>query len=163
MPKAIFPGSFDPPTYGHLDIIARSSKLFSEIHVVIATNSEKKYLFSQDERFAFLTDLVSSYENVYVHVWDSLVVNFAKKIDAQVLLRGIRNFTDFSYEFDLSILNRQLNASVETVFIPTDPKYFVLKSSAIKELARFDANISAMVPPLIEKALKEKLANAANN
>ncbi|MGL4985591.1 MAG: pantetheine-phosphate adenylyltransferase [Treponemataceae bacterium] len=157
MPKAIFPGSFDPPTYGHLDIITRTSKLFSEIHVVIATNSEKTYLFSKDERLSFMQNLVKDYENVYVHVWESLIVDFAKKIGSSVLLRGIRNFTDFSYEFDLSILNRQLNANIETVFVPTDPKYFVLKSSSIKDLARFDANISAMVPPAIEKALKSKL------
>ena len=156
MSIAVFPGSFDPPTNGHLNIIQRASSMFDYIDVVIAVNSEKKYLFSQEERFEMLQELVKPYKNVSVHICEELIVNYAKKTGAKVLLRGIRNLIDFSYEFDLSLMNHNLNNEIETLFIPTDQKYLLLKSSSIKELARFGGNISEMVPPFIEKALKQK-------
>ncbi|MBQ5632248.1 MAG: pantetheine-phosphate adenylyltransferase, partial [Treponema sp.] len=150
MSIAVFPGSFDPPTNGHLNIIQRASTMFDSIDVVIAVNSEKKYLFSQEERFSMLKELVKPYKNVTVHIWEGLIVNYAKKTGAKILLRGIRNTIDFSYEFELSLMNHNLNNEIETLFIPTDQKYLLLKSSSIKELARFGGNISEMVPPFVE-------------
>lgn len=156
MSIAVFPGSFDPPTNGHLNIIQRASTMFDSIDVVIAVNSEKKYLFSQEERFSMLKELVKPYKNVTVHIWEGLIVNYAKKTGAKILLRGIRNTIDFSYEFELSLMNHNLNNEIETLFIPTDQKYLLLKSSSIKELARFGGNISEMVPPFVENALRKK-------
>lgn len=156
MSIAVFPGSFDPPTNGHLNIIQRASTMFDSIDVVIAVNSEKKYLFSQEERFSMLKELVKPYKNVTVHTWEGLIVNYAKKTGAKILLRGIRNTIDFSYEFELSLMNHNLNNEIETLFIPTDQKYLLLKSSSIKELARFGGNISEMVPPFVEDALRKK-------
>lgn len=156
MSIAVFPGSFDPPTNGHLNIIQRASTMFDSIDVVIAVNSEKKYLFSQEERFSMLKELVKPYKNVSVHIWEGLIVNYAKKTGARILLRGIRNTIDFSYEFELSLMNHNLNNEIETLFIPTDQKYLLLKSSSIKELARFGGNISEMVPPFVEDALRKK-------
>jgi len=158
MAIAIFAGSFDPPTYGHLNIIDRARHIFDEIDVVIAVNPEKKCLFSDKERLEVLTSLVSEWKNVSVHTWSGLIVDYAKKRGAKVMLRGIRNMRDFSYEFDLALMNRTLNNSIETFFISTDPKYFIVKSSAIKDLAAFGADVSEMVPPVIASMLKEKFS-----
>lgn len=156
MIKAVFAGSFDPPTFGHLNIIERARKIFSEIHVVIAVNSNKKYLFSVEERVNLMKNLTSHWDNVVVNPWDSLIVDYAKKNNAGVLIRGVRNTGDFSYEFDLSLLNKGLACDIETVFLPTEPKYFVLRSSSIKELASLGGDVSSMVPSLVSEALKEK-------
>ncbi len=156
MAIALFPGSFDPPTYGHLNIIERARTIFDKIDVVIAVNKSKKYLFSEDERLSMIKELVSGWDNVTVHTSNKLIVDYAHENNASVLLRGVRNFSDFSYEFDLSLLNKGLASDIETVFLPTDPEFFVLRSSSIKELAAFNGDISKMVPPLVEKALKEK-------
>lgn len=156
MVKAIFPGSFDPPTFGHLNIIERARMIFSEIHVVVAVNSEKKYLFSAEERVSLISDMVKQWENVHVHTWNSLIVEYARRIDAHVLIRGVRNLADFSYEFDLAMMNRGLKKDIETVFLPTDPEFFVLRSSAIKELASFGGDVSTMVPEPVAKALMAK-------
>jgi pantetheine-phosphate adenylyltransferase len=157
MITALFPGSFDPPTFGHLNIIERSRKIFGEIHVVIAVNSQKKYLFSESERLEMMHKLTEKWDNVHVSTCRTLIVEYAKKNNAIVLLRGIRNVADFSYEFDLSMLNKGLDSSIETVFMPTDPEFFVLKSSAIKELAFLGGDISKMVPDLVADLLKKKL------
>ena len=157
MITALFPGSFDPPTFGHLNIIERARKIFGEIHVVIAVNSQKKYLFSEDERLEMMQKLTDKWDNVHVSTCRTLIVEYARKNNAIVLLRGIRNVSDFSYEFDLSMLNKGLDSSIETVFMPTDPEFFVLKSSAIKELALLGGNISKMVPDLVDNLLKKKL------
>ena len=156
MAIALFPGSFDPPTYGHLNIIERARTIFDKIDVVIAENKSKKYLFSEEERLSMIRELVSGWDNVTVHTSSRLIVDYAHENNASVLLRGVRNFSDFSYEFDLSLLNKGLASDIETVFLPTDPEFFVLRSSSIKELAAFNGDISKMVPPLVEKALKEK-------
>lgn len=156
MVKALYPGSFDPPTFGHLNIIERSRELFSHLDIVIALNKNKKYLFSVDERVCLMEKLVSQYDNVSVHVWDKLIVDYAQDYGAKVLIRGIRNFTDFAYEFDLSLLNKGLNDTIETLFLPTVHKYAVLQSSAIKELASFGGDVSKMVPNVVDTALKKK-------
>lgn len=159
MVRAVFPGSFDPPTFGHLNIIERARTMFSEIHVVVAVNSEKKYLFSPDERVELIRGMVAGWENVTVHTWNNLIVEYARTIDARVLIRGVRNLADFSYEFDLAMMNRGLNPEIETVFLSTDPQYFVLRSSAIKELASFGGDVSTMVPPAVATLLHAKYAN----
>ena len=156
MVKAVFAGSFDPPTFGHLNIIERAKKLFSEIHVVIAVNKNKSYCFSGEERLEVIQQLVSRWNNVSVHLWDSLIVDYAKKIKADVLIRGVRNDNDFLYEFDLAMMNKSLNPQIETLFLVPDPKFFVLRSSSIKELAAFGGDVSTMVPPIVEAMLKKK-------
>lgn len=157
MVTAIFAGSFDPPTYGHLNVIERAHTLFDSVHVVIAVNKAKSYLFNEVEREAMLKSLIKPWKNVSVHLCSSLIVEYAKANGASVLIRGIRNVSDFSYEFDLALMNKTLDSSIETVFIPTDPKYVVLKSSSIKELASFGADVSNMVPPIVSEKLKEKM------
>ncbi|RKX74113.1 MAG: pantetheine-phosphate adenylyltransferase [Spirochaetes bacterium] len=157
MLKVIFPGSFDPPTNGHLNLIKRGATIFDKLEVVIAVNPQKEYLFSAEERFSMMTELVKDYENVDVHLWDKLIVEFAEKSGARVILRGVRALVDFGHEFELSMINKGLNARIETLFMTTDPKYFVLRSSAIKELVSLNGDVSAMVPPIVEKALKSRL------
>ena len=158
MLKAVFPGSFDPPTYGHLNIIERASAIYDEVDVVVAENRQKKYLFSAEERLFMVQEMVKSRENVRCSVWESLIVDFMKKEDIRLLIRGIRGMEDFSYEFELSMMNKALHPTIETIFMTTDPKYIVLRSSSIKELASFHGDVSLMVPPNVESALKKKFA-----
>jgi len=154
MVKAVFPGSFDPPTFGHLNIIERARTIFERVLVVVAVNRDKHYLFDSAERLAFMRELVAPWPNVEVHLCDTLVVEFARQHACRVLLRGVRSVQDFSYEFELSILNKGVGPEIETFFMPTDQKYFVLRSSAIKELASFGGDVSGMVPPVVAKALE---------
>jgi len=156
MIKAAFPGSFDPPTYGHLNVIERACSIFDEVHIVVAVNRDKNYLFSPEERIEMMREFVAPWPNVSVGMCDTLVVDYALERGIRVLLRGVRGVTDFSYEFDLSMMNRGLNPSIETVFMTTDPQYFVLRSSAIKELASFGGDVSQMVPPRVADALRNK-------
>ncbi|HUZ18857.1 MAG TPA: pantetheine-phosphate adenylyltransferase [Spirochaetia bacterium] len=158
MLKAVFPGSFDPPTNGHLNLIERASAIFDETDVVIAANKNKNYLFSSEDRFEMMSELLQGYSNVKVFLWEKLIVDFAAQAGAKILLRGVRALADFGYEFELAMTNRGLDGNIETIFMPTDPKFFVLRSSAIKELAAFGGDISAMVPPNVAAALRRKLA-----
>ena len=157
MIKAVFPGSFDPPTNGHLDIIQRASKLFDDVDVLISVNPNKNYMFTEQERLEMLQELLKNYKNVQIHVWEGLIVNYAKETGAKVLIRGIRSSNDFSYEFELAHMNQNLNPQIETMFLPSKEKWGVVKSSSIKELALFGGDISRMVPPLVEAELKKKL------
>jgi len=154
--KAAFPGSFDPPTSGHVNIIHRAASIFDELVVVIAENRQKKYLFSAEERASMVRELVKNRENVTVTICDCLIVDYLKKMDINLLVRGVRGVEDFTYEFELSMMNRTLDPQIETIFMTTDPEYFVLRSSSIKELASFNGNLHGMVPPLVAKALKDK-------
>lgn len=156
MVKAVFAGSFDPPTYGHLDVIKRASSLFDEIDVVISVNPEKNYMFSQEERLSMLTSLVKEFKNVSVHAYTGLIVNYAKEVNARVLIRGVRSANDFPYEFDLALMNQNLNPEIETVFLQSKEEYTIVKSSSIKQLAMFGGDISRMVPKIVEDALKVK-------
>ncbi|GMO63675.1 MAG: pantetheine-phosphate adenylyltransferase [Treponemataceae bacterium] len=156
MASVIFPGSFDPPTYGHLNVIERARVFFDEIHVVIAVNRSKNCLFSAEERLAMMCELASRWDNVTVAVHEQLIVNYARDHNIHLLLRGVRNVDDFTHEFDISLMNKALDVDIETILLPTESRFFVLKSSAIKELAFFGGDISAMVPPAVDKALKEK-------
>lgn len=156
MVNAVFAGSFDPPTNGHLDIIERTRKIFDNIDVVVAVNPQKKYLFDEDERISMLKELVKDFSNVQVHSCHELIVNYAKKNKATVLIRGIRSTNDFSYEFDLAHMNQNLNPEIETFFVPTKEKYAIVKSSSIKELAMLGGDISRMVPELVKEKILEK-------
>ena len=158
MITAVFPGSFDPPTYGHLNIIERSCRLFDCIDVAISINPDKSYLFSAQERFDMLSELTKGFGNVQVHICNTLIVDYCRTVGAKVLLRGIRNTNDFSYEFDLSLMNRSLNGEVETLFVPTEQRYFLIRSSSIKEVARFGGDVSGMVPAMVADAIKQKYA-----
>jgi pantetheine-phosphate adenylyltransferase len=158
--KVLLPGTFDPPTNGHLNILRRASRLFDEVEVVIAANLEKAHLFTPEERLAMMKALAQDMKNVTVTIWDGLIVDFAEKIGVSVILRGVRALADFDYEFELSLMNRSLNTKIETIFLPTDQKYSVLRSSAIKEVARFGGDVTGMVPPIVARALKEKLAGS---
>lgn len=155
---AAFPGSFDPPTLGHINIIQRASAIFDEICVVIAENHLKKYFFNAEERFELMSSLVKPWKNVSVALCRGLVVDFMKEKGISLLLRGIRE-GDFSYEFELSMMNKQLNPDIETVFLTTEPKYSFIRSSTIKEIGSFGGDISLMVSPEVTRAIKEKLKN----
>ena len=159
MVKAVFAGSFDPPTNGHLDIIERSSTLFDSIDVVVSVNPEKKYMFSENERLDMLKSLVSKYPNVSVHLYKGLIVNYAKQNGAKVLIRGVRSTNDFAYEFELASMNQNLNPGIETVFLQSKEKYAIVKSSSIKQLAQFGGDISRMVPDIVAKALIAKYSD----
>jgi pantetheine-phosphate adenylyltransferase len=157
MLRVLYPGTFDPPTNGHLNIINRASSMFDKIDIVIANNKLKSCFFSINERFEMLSHLIADKKNICLHTWDGLIVEFAKRMGIKVILRGIRALTDFDYEFELSLINKALDGNIETIFLPTDKEYFVLRSSTIKELAMFKANISDMVPDIVEKAIREKI------
>lgn len=159
--KVLLPGTFDPPTNGHLNILKRASRLFDEVAVVIAANLEKAHLFSPEERLTMMKALTQGMANVTVTIWNGLIVDFAENIGVFVIVRGVRALADFDYEFELSLMNRSLNPRIETIFLPTDQKYSVLRSSAIKEVARFGGDVTGMVPPIVARALREKLAGAS--
>lgn len=156
MVKAVFAGSFDPPTNGHLDIIKRASRLFDSVDVVVSVNPDKKYMFSQEERLEMMKELIKDFQNVSAHVYEGLIVNYAKEVNAKVLVRGVRSSNDFGYEFELALMNQNLNNDIETVFLQSKEKYAIVKSSSIKELAKFGGDISRMVPPIVAQKLKEK-------
>lgn len=156
MVKAVFAGSFDPPTNGHLDIIKRASGLFDSIDVVVSVNPDKKYMFSQSERLEMMQSLIKDFKNVSVHIYEGIIVNYAKKVNAKVLVRGVRSANDFAYEFELALMNQNLNNDIETVFLQSKEKYTIVKSSSIKELAKFGGDISRMVPKIVAEKLKEK-------
>ncbi len=156
MVKAVFAGSFDPLTNGHLDIIKRASGLFESVDVVVSVNPEKKTMFSEEERVAFLSQLIKPFKNVSVHSYKGIVVNYAKEVGAKVLVRGVRSANDFGYEFELALMNQNLNPEIETVFLQSKEKYAIVKSSSIKQLAQFGGDISRMVPPIVAEALSNK-------
>jgi pantetheine-phosphate adenylyltransferase len=157
MRKAVFPGTFDPPTLGHMNLIARASRIFDTVLVVIAVNQNKQCLFSAEERQTMMSEMLSEYGNVRIKLWDRLIVEFAQKHDANVILRGVRALADFGYEFELAMTNKGLNPDIDILFMPTDPKYFVLRSSAIKEIAMYGGDVTSMVPPNVAEALRERL------
>ncbi|NCN04113.1 MAG: pantetheine-phosphate adenylyltransferase [Spirochaetales bacterium] len=163
MLTALFPGSFDPPTLGHTNLIDRCAEIYDKIYVVVAVNSQKTYSFSADERLEMMKKLTLSYSNVEVVAWDKLIVTFAEKVQAKIMIRGVRALTDFNYEFELSMINKGLNRNIETIFMPTDPRYFVLRSSAIKELVRLGGDISEMVPEIIIEEVYDRYRSKVKN
>lgn len=159
MTKAIYAGSFDPFTLGHLDIVNRASKMFDEVIVALGTNTSKKSLFTADEKLEMIQEVIDEYSNDNVKViqfTDGLIVDLAKKIDANVMLRGLRSVTDMEYEMNIASMNKTQAPEIESVFLMADEKYRFVSSSLIKEIAQFDGDVSGMVPENIAKCMKEK-------
>lgn len=158
---AIYPGSFDPVTNGHIDIVARGLKLFDKIIVAILHNPAKKSLFTVEERVELLTICLKNNPAIEIDSFDGLLVDYAARRNAQAILRGLRAVSDFEYEFQLALMNRRLNREVQTVFLMTGMRWIFTSSSIIKEAAQFGGNISGMVPAEVNKRLKEKFGKAS--
>ena len=157
MRTAIYPGSFDPPTYGHLDIIERASKLCDELIIGVLKNSAKTTLFSVEERVNMLKVTTRDIANVRVESIEGLTVDFAKQNGATIIVRGLRALTDFDYELQLSQINKTLCEDIETIFLSTNLKYSFLSSSTVKEVASYRADISGLVPPYIQELVEKKM------
>jgi len=155
---AIYPGTFDPVTNGHLDIIERASKLFDKVIITIAINSSKKPLFTEDERLDMIKNVTKKYKNVSVDFFDGLLVAYAKKKKASVIIRGLRAISDFDYEFQIALTNKKLVPEVNTIFLMPNEKYSFLNSSLVRELASYNANLKEFVPDYVFKKLKEKFS-----
>lgn len=153
---AVVPGSFDPITNGHLDIITRAAKVFSEVNVVIMNNSAKKSLFTVEERKALIEAATKDLQNVKVASSDGLMIDYAKKVGAVAVVRGLRAVTDFEYEMQITSMNRVLDEGIETFFIMTKNQYSFLSSSIVKEVSKYGGNISELVPEVVAEALTEK-------
>ena len=159
MPKvAIYPGSFDPVTNGHIDIVERGLKLFDKIIVSILHNPKKEYLFSLEERLEMLKDCMKKFKGVEIDSFDGLLVEYAASRKAHAILRGLRAMSDFEYEFQMALMNRRLNRNVQTVFLMTGLRWIYTSSSIIKEAIQFGGNIDGMVPKLVQKKLEQKFA-----
>ena len=157
MPKvAIYPGSFDPVTNGHIDIVKRGLKLFDKIIVSILHNPSKEYLFTLEEREDMLKDSLKKLKNIEIDNFDGLLVDYAASRKAHAILRGLRAMSDFEYEFQMALMNRRLNREVQTVFLMTGLRWIFTSSSIIKEAIQFGGNIEGMVPPLVQKKLMKK-------
>jgi len=155
--KAIYPGTFDPITYGHIDLIKRAKEIFPEVVVAVANNPSKKPLFSVEERVKLLKQAVSGLKGVSVDHFDGLVVNYAHKKRAKILIRGLRMLSDFEYEFQMALTNRKFCSDIETIFLMPHESYSYISSKLLKEAFALGADISAFVPGFVQKALKEKL------
>ncbi|MFH1655863.1 MAG: pantetheine-phosphate adenylyltransferase [Candidatus Omnitrophota bacterium] len=155
--KAVYPGSFDPITYGHIDLIRRALGIFEEVVVAVAHNSDKKPTFSVKERVAMIKDAVKDLDNVTVEDFDILVVDYARKKNVNVIIRGLRMISDFEYEFQMALTNRRLASDIETIFLMPSEQYSFLSSRLLKEAAGLGADLSSFVPTPVEKALKNKL------
>jgi pantetheine-phosphate adenylyltransferase len=154
--SAVCPGSFDPITYGHLDIIERASSLYDEVVVAVMINHSKKSLFTVEERISLIQDVCQQFPNVRVDSWHGLLVDFCKKNEIPAIVKGLRAVSDFEYELQMSQMNHQL-AGVETVFISTSPQYSYLSSSLVKEIATYGGDVSAYVPPTVLTQLLKKV------
>jgi pantetheine-phosphate adenylyltransferase len=155
--SAIYPGSFDPPTNGHLDLIQRGSKIFEELVVAILRNSEKTPMFSVAERREMLQELTADLSNVRIDTFDGLMVEYAKSIDAMCVLRGIRAISDYEYELQMALMNRKIEPTLETVFMMPADKYSYVSSRLVREVAQVGGPVKGLVPEVVEQKLREKL------
>lgn len=159
MKAALYPGTFDPITYGHLDIIERASRLFDKIIITVASNPSKRPLFSAQERVSLIRESLADLNNgaiLEVETFNGLIVNFAKEKKAAAIIRGLRAISDFEYELQMALMNRRLAAEITTVFLMPHENYTYLNSTIVKEVAHLGGDISNFVPPIVEKKLKEK-------
>lgn len=153
---AVCPGSFDPITYGHLDIIRRASKVFDKVYISILNNISKKPLFTLEERFELIKEVSRDIPNVEVDYFDGLLVEYAERVGASAIIRGLRAVSDFEYEMQITSMNRYQNEKIETLFMMTNNQYSFLSSSIVKEIAKYSGKIDGLVPPPVAKALREK-------
>ena len=151
----IYPGSFDPITNGHLDVIERAAKLFDRVIVAVAVNSSKDPLFTKDQRQEQITEAVAALGNVEVSAFNGLLVDFARDQKSQAIIRGLRAVSDFEFEFQLALMNRKLEPNIETIFMMPRETYTFLSSKLVKEIAQLGGNVSAFVPPHVERALAD--------
>ncbi|MBK9249880.1 MAG: pantetheine-phosphate adenylyltransferase [Ignavibacteria bacterium] len=156
MKIAIYPGTFDPITNGHLDVIERAAAMFDKVIVVIAINSSKTPLFSKDERLEIAKYALNHIENVEVELFSGLIIDYARKCGARAIIRGLRAVSDFEYEFQIALMNRKLEPSVTTIFLLPNEKYTYLNSSIIRELARYGQDVSEFVPAKAAEKLRKK-------
>lgn len=156
MRTAIYPGSFDPLTNGHLDVLQRASKLFDRVVVAIAKNESKNPLFTLNERLALLKPAIARMPNVEVEIFEGLLVDYARKQNAVAIVRGLRAVSDFEFEFQMALMNRKLNEQIETIFMMPKETYTFISSRIVKEIARLGGDISPFVPPHVETALRKK-------
>ena len=157
MTTAIYPGSFDPLTYGHVDVVERSARLFDHVIVSILTNAQKAPLFTVDERTQIMNEILKPrFKNVEVDVFHGLLVDYAKQKKAQVIVRGIRAVTDYEYEFQMALMNRRLAPEIETVFMLPAENYSYLSSSLVKEIAELGGSVKGLVPEIVENRLKQR-------
>ncbi len=157
---AIYPGTFDPITYGHIDILKRGMKIFDKIIIVLAKNTQKTTLFTLEERVTQVKKVVNDdnlLKNVTIDIFDGLLVDYCKKTNINIIIRGLRPLVDFEYEFEMAMANREMYNNIETFFILTDQKYFYLRSSLIKDIVKLGGNVSGYVPDSIKKLLIKKI------
>ncbi|HBL22834.1 MAG: pantetheine-phosphate adenylyltransferase [Syntrophorhabdaceae bacterium] len=152
---AVYPGSFDPVTFGHLDILTRGLELFDKVIIAIAYNIEKKGLFTFEERKELIQQSINGNSNIIIDSFDGLLIDYVKKVDARFVIRGLRAMSDFEYEFQMASINRTLNPDMDTLFMMTSKDYFFISSRTIKEVAEFHGSVSGFVPAPVEKRLKE--------
>ena len=160
MATAVFPGSFDPVTLGHMDLIERAAKMFDRLVVGVLNNSGKDPLFSMEERVYMLKELVCTNPHIEVKAFDGLLADFVRQEQAQAIVRGLRTASDFEYGLPLAKANHQLNEDADTIFLATAPEHSFVSSSAVKELLRYQADISNMVPAQVERYIRQKSINS---
>ncbi|MHB8339254.1 MAG: pantetheine-phosphate adenylyltransferase [Ignavibacteriaceae bacterium] len=163
MRKVLYPGTFDPVTYGHIDIILRAKELFDAVVVTVAINPGKLPLFTVKERVQMLQKSLKGYKNISVDSFDGLVVDHAHEVGAVGIIRGLRAVSDFEYEFQMALMNKKLASDINTVFLMPHEKYTYLNSSIIRNLASLHSDISEFVPPIVAKALKNKFSKRTNH
>ena len=156
MRRAIYPGSFDPITTGHLDVIHRAARLFDELVVAVAHNDQKQSMFTTEERMALIRENTASVGNIRVASFDGLLVEFARRENAAAVVRGLRAVSDFEFEFQMALMNRKLEPAIETIFLTPREEFTYLSSRIVKEIARLGGNVEAFVPASVARALREK-------
>lgn len=157
---ALYPGTFDPITYGHIDVVERATQLFPQVIVLVARNTSKAPMFTDDERVSMIRQVFRKNRRVVVDRFDGLLVNYARRTGATVVVRGLRAVSDFEYEFQMALTNRKLSPDIDTVFLVPDERYTYLNSTIVREVARHGGNVSDFVPPSVRRQLEKKLTTA---
>lgn len=163
MPTAVYPGTFDPPTHGHLDLVERATRIFPKVLVVVAKNSRKTPIFTSEERVSLFSQALAErgIQGVEVHAWEGLTVDFCRAHGARVMVRGLRQSGDFDSEQSIALLNHRLYPEVDTIFLPAREEHLVLSSTLVRELSRYQADTSPFVPPVVVQALRQRFQGDA--